>query len=80
MNANGSGLFVGQAHTAVTGNRAFTVTPAQFAQFVGRLAPVRPASGSVRYDGPPECTGPMITDLPSTDVQWTGANGQQQGL
>lgn len=80
VNANGSGLFVGQAHTAVMGNQPFTATPAQVGHFFGHLAPVRPPSGTVRYDGPPECTGPMITDLPSTDVKWTGIDGQQQEL
>jgi hypothetical protein len=80
VHANGSGLFTGQNHTTVTGNQAFTVTPAQYTAFVNHLAPIRPASGIVRYDGPPECTGPMITDLPSTDVKWNGTNGQQQEL
>jgi hypothetical protein len=79
VHSNGSGLFVGQQHTAVTGNQAFTVTPVQFAQFVNHLAPIRPASGVVRYDGPPECTG-LATDMPSADVKWNGFNGQQQEL
>jgi hypothetical protein len=80
VNSDGIGLFVGTRHTTVTGNRSFTVTPAQYAQYVNHLAPVRPASGIVRRDAPPNCTGPMTTDLPSTDVKWTGADGQQQEL
>jgi hypothetical protein len=80
VHANGSGLFTGQAHTTVTGNQAFSVTSAQYAAFVHHLAPIRPASGIVRYDVPPRCTPPTITDLPSTDVKWNGTNGQQQEL
>ncbi len=79
VHSNGSGLFVGQHHTTVTGNQAFTVTPAQYAQFVNHLAPIRPASGTVRYDSVPPCTA-MSTDSPSVDVKWNGTNGQQQEL
>lgn len=80
VHADGTGLFVGTRHTTVSGNRSFTVTPGQYAQFVNHLAPLRPASGTVRYDVPPRCTGPMTTDLPSTDVKWNGTDGQQQEL
>jgi hypothetical protein len=79
VHANGTGLFVGQNHTNVTGNQAFTVTPAQYAQFVNHLAPVRPASGTVRHQSGSDCTA-MVTDLPSTDVKWNGVGGQQQEL
>src|SRR3982751_3871936 len=79
VHADGTGLFVGQHHTTVTGNQAFTVTPAQYAQFVNHLAPIRPAAGTVRYDHVPPCTG-LFTDAPSVDVKWNGVNGQQQEL
>ncbi|MDB5692183.1 MAG: hypothetical protein JWO81_1246 [Alphaproteobacteria bacterium] len=38
------------------------------------LEPLRPRSGSVRYDGPPLC-GRMATDLPSADVTWRMRDG-----
>lgn len=79
VHSNGTGLFVGQHHTTVTGNQAFTVTPAQYAQFVNHLAPIRPASGIVRYDHAPLCTA-KSTDSPSVDVKWNGTNSQQQEL
>jgi hypothetical protein len=79
VHANGSGLFVGHSHTTVTGNQSFTVTHSQFAQFLNQLAPVRPASGTVRHASGSDCTS-MVTDLPSTDVKWNGVNGQQQEL
>jgi len=79
VHADGTGLFDGKRFTKVMGQKAFTVTHAQYAQYVNHLAPVRPASGVVRYDGPPECTS-MVTDLPSADVKWKALNGQQQEL
>jgi hypothetical protein len=79
VHANGTGLFVGQQHTTVTGNQPFTVTPVQFAQFVARLAPVRPTSALIRYDHVPPCTS-MFTDAPSVDVKWNLQGGQQREL
>jgi len=79
VHSNGQGLFTGQAHTTVTGQQAFTVTAAQYQAFVAHLAPIRPATGTVRYDSAPECTS-MVTDLPSADVKWHTFGGQQQEL
>ena len=79
VHSNGTGLFVGQHHTTVIGNQPFTVTPTQYAQFVNHLAPIRPLSGTVRYDAVPPCTA-VSTDTPSVDVKWIGSNGQQQEL
>lgn len=79
VDSDGSGVFVGQSHTTVTGSRNFTVTPAQFDSFARHLAPLRPASGTVRYDSGSQCTS-MATDLPSADVKWRGADGQEQEL
>jgi hypothetical protein len=79
VHSNGTGLFVGHRFTTVTGNQAFTVTPAQYALFVNHLAPVRPASGVERHAHGSDCTS-EVTDLPSIDVKWNGANNQQQEL
>ena len=51
VNRDGSGLFVGRRFTAVTGERRFSVTPAQYRAFVRQLEPLRPASGERLYSG-----------------------------
>jgi hypothetical protein len=81
VHANGQGLFTGQAHTTVIGPHPFTVTPTQYQAFVNQLAPIRPASGTVRYDAASGlCTGGIVTDLPSVDVKWHTFSNQQQEL
>jgi len=81
VHSNGQGVFTGQAHTTVTGQQNFTVTAAQYQAFVNHLAPIRPASGTVRYDFQSgNCTGGFATDLPSADVKWHTFGGQQQEL
>ena len=79
VNADGTGLFEGRRFTAVTGARRFRLTAAQYRAFAARLAPLRPARGSVRYATGPLC-GPVITDLPSVEVTWSGARGGPQSL
>ena len=78
VNRDGSGLFEGQRFTAVTGERRFSVTPAQYRAFLRQLEPLRPASGERRYSG--EACETMATDLPSVDVKWRAANGAAQRL
>lgn len=78
VNRDGSGLFEGRRFTAVTGERAFRLTPAQFDAFARQLAPLRPASGEVRYSG--EMCGMMATDMPSADVRWRERDGAEQHL
>ena len=77
VNADGTGVFEGRRFTSVEGERAFTLTPDQFRAFAAQLAPVRPATGSVRYD-PASCET-VATDLPGVDIEWrdTGAAPQQ---
>lgn len=74
VNRDGDGLFEGRRFTAVTGERRFTVTPAQYRAFVHHLAPLRPASGERRYSG--EACGSMATDLPSAEVIWRALDRQ----
>jgi hypothetical protein len=77
---DGTGMFEGKQHTAVTGERAFTLSRAQYDAFAARLAPYRPASGEVRYEmGSANC-GTAPTDMPSTEVRWTRAAGDSQKL
>jgi hypothetical protein len=77
---DGSGVFTGKRFTAVTGERAFKLTPAQYAAFAARLQQYRPASGEKRYaPGEPGC-GHVATDLPSVDIVWRRAIGDSQHL
>jgi hypothetical protein len=72
VSSDGTGTFEGKRFTAVTGEQAFTLTPAQFADFRARLQPYRPAAGERRIvSGEPDC-GSMITDQPSASVSWQG--------
>ncbi len=77
---DGSGVFTGKRFTAVSGERAFTATRAQYEAFAAALAPYRPESGEVRYaPGESRCTN-AATDMPSVDVRWTRAIGDSQHL
>ncbi len=77
---DGTGMFVGKRFTAVTGERRFTLSRAQYDAFAGKLAPYRPASGSLRYaPGEPTCPN-HATDMASVNVTWTRALGDSQNL
>jgi len=76
VNADGTGRFEGRNFTAARGERAFRITPAQYRAFAAQLAPLRPARGSRRYSG--DACRIMATDLPSAQVTWAGAGGDQQ--
>jgi hypothetical protein len=75
VNADGAGLFEGRRFTAATGERRFTVTPAQFGAFAARLAPDRLAEGERRYVG--ESCRQMATDQDSVQIAWSGAAEQR---
>jgi hypothetical protein len=79
IDSSGQGLFEGRRFTTVEGERRFTASPAQYRAFAEQLAPLRPASGSVRLDAPPACTQ-MATDLPSASVSWTSGSGEEQSF
>lgn len=77
---DGTGLFVGKRFTAVTGEREFRLSRAQYDAFAAKLAPYRPASGERRYShGEPGCEQ-AATDMPSAEIRWTRAIGDSQGL
>ncbi|RYY10369.1 MAG: hypothetical protein EON55_16500 [Alphaproteobacteria bacterium] len=73
IDANGAGVFTGVRNTAVVGERRFTATPRQVADFFGRLRPYLPV-GERRLTGPESCKT-YATDLPSADVTWSGDAG-----
>jgi hypothetical protein len=79
VRADGSGRFEGRRFTAVAGARTFRITPGRYRAFAAWLAPLRPRSGTMRYDGPPLC-GRMATDLPSADVKWRLRDGSEREL
>lgn len=73
---DGTGTFEGRHHTAVTGERGFRLTSAQYRAFRDHLAPLRPAEGNVRLSG--EACRQMATDLPSAEVTWFSEIGSSQ--
>ena len=75
VNSDGTGVFNGGRFAAVTGERRFTVTPAQFRAFAARLAPYRPAAGERLYSG--ESCRRMATDQDSVEIVWRGAAEQK---
>lgn len=84
VSALGQGNFEGQNFTAVSGNRAFPVSRAQFDAVAAALAPLRPADDSqlTAYSNPnhhPSCKN-YVTDHPTRIVTWTGLDGKQQAL
>ena len=75
---DGSGTFEGKRFTAVTGTQSFTASPAEVRRFAAALAPYRPASGERLYrQGTALCGPQMVSDMPSVDVRWTDARGEQ---
>lgn len=77
---DGSGVFNGIRFTAVTGERKFTLSAAQYDAFARALAPYRPESGERRIvPGEPGCERPA-TDLPGVSIRWTRAIGDSQAL
>jgi hypothetical protein len=75
VNSDGTGIFEGGRYAAVTGERRFTITPAQFRAFAARLAPYRPAAGERHYAG--ETCRRMATDQDSVEIVWRGAGEQR---
>jgi hypothetical protein len=57
-------------HTAVTGERLFTVTPAEYRAFADRIAPYRPEMGDRVFQPGSDICRQVATDLPSVDVHW----------
>ncbi|AQR73942.1 DUF6438 domain-containing protein [Sphingomonas sp. LM7] len=77
---DGSGVFEGKNFTAVTGERSFRLTRAEYDAFAAKLAPYRPATGEIRYTPDEPRCGSAPTDMPSVEVIWTRAIGDSQKL
>lgn len=71
VSADGKGSFTGIRNTAVTGDRDFTVSPAQFDAFAKALAPYRPSGTKRIVPGEPDCKM-AATDLPGVKIGWSG--------
>lgn len=75
MTPAGEGVFVGEQHTAVTGERRFTVEPAVAARFIEHVGAVKPAGDDRRIEmGTADC-GTVATDLPAINVRWDANTG-----
>ena len=77
VNANGTAVYQGIRHVAVRGERRFRLTPAQYLAFTGLLEPIRPTRGSIRYSTDAALCGPVVTDMPSTEVTWRRGRNRQ---
>ena len=80
LSADGKGSFVGMRHTEVTGERAFTVTPAQYRAFADRIAQYRPGMGDRIFQPGTDLCRQVATDMPSVDVHWRTPRQMQQRL
>lgn len=74
---DGRGVFVGQGHVAVKGERAFAFSPAQFRALAAAVEPLRPERGSIPRNPMTECE---VMDGSSMTLTWTGANGRSQSV
>jgi hypothetical protein len=75
--ADGVGIFEGRSATAVTGERRFPVTSAQYGALVANLAALRPARGSANHDIGGDCRS-QRTDHPTFVVTWRTDSGAQE--
>ncbi|MEZ0495313.1 DUF6438 domain-containing protein [Sphingomonas sp. IW22] len=71
----GQGVFTGERHTAVIGERRFEVSRDVARRFIDHLASVRPASGDRRIDMQSDECGIAPTDMPSIAVGWASNTG-----
>ena len=81
LRPDGTGIFEGKRFTTVTGTREFKLSKAEYDAFAAKLAPYRPASGTVLYTpADKKNCAQAATDLPGVDVVWTRAIGDSQSL
>lgn len=79
VSANGQGQWEGQKFVAVEGERSFTVSAQQMAEFAAVLQPFRP-NGMRSLVTQEECGNNYATDMPSVDIVWTGMDGREDRL
>lgn len=75
MTPEGEGRFEGRRHTAVTGERRFTVDRETAERFIEHLGAVKPAEGDRRIEMQSTDCGIAPTDMPSIDVRWEANTG-----
>jgi hypothetical protein len=80
VSSDGHGTFTGTRFTVVTGERAFTLSRAEYDRFAALLAPYRPDSGEVRYEMGSDNCGPAPTDMPGAEVSWVGSSQTSRSL
>ncbi|RDE06683.1 DUF6438 domain-containing protein [Sphingomonas aracearum] len=71
VSADGQGTFEGRMFTAATGVRHFRVSKRQYVAFRRRLIASRPV-GTVRLTPDNPACGPAPTDMPTTEIGWSG--------
>jgi hypothetical protein len=75
MTPTGEGVFDGKQHTAVTGERRFTVDAATAERFVEHVGAVRPREGDRRIEMDSADCGIAATDMPAIEVRWDANTG-----
>ena len=79
VSSDGQARYNGERYVAVTGERAFHVTPSEFEAFRARLAPYRPRQGQEMLVEPDSALCPEYgTDSPSIEITWA-SNGHPEG-
>ena len=68
VGSDGAGTFTGVRFTAVTGDRAFRISPADYDALVALLAPHLPDSGTATYQARQANCRNAPTDMPSVRV------------
>jgi hypothetical protein len=76
VRSDGTATFEGINFTTVRGRRNFRLTPRQYRAFANHLLPIRPARGSIDYNG--ERCRTMTTDMDSVAVAWESQRGTQR--
>lgn len=81
LRPDGTGVFNGVRFTAVSGERAFKFSRAEYDAFAAKLAPYRPESGTKLYTpADKKNCAQAATDLPGVEITWTRAIGDSQKL
>jgi hypothetical protein len=75
MTPAGEGVFTGREHTAVTGERRFTVDAVTAERFIEHVGAVRPREGDRRIEMDSADCGVAATDLPAIEVTWESNTG-----
>ncbi|UZK64620.1 DUF6438 domain-containing protein [Sphingomonas sp. M1-B02] len=80
VGADGKGVFTGIRNTAVTGERAFTLSAGQYRAFADALSPYRPSTGDRIYQPGNALCANAPTDMPSVDIRWAISRSEPQRL